>query len=52
MARFNFSAKIRIGAKLGLSLGLGVVMVAGTQDDGFSAGNRLSPLDGWVLEVS
>ena len=29
MARFNFSAKIRIGAKLGLSLGLGVVMVAG-----------------------
>src|SRR5258708_3340304 len=29
MARFNFSAKIRIGAKLGLSLGRGVVLVAG-----------------------
>ncbi len=29
MARFNFSAKIRIGTKLGLSLGLGVVLVAG-----------------------
>ena len=29
MAKFNFSAKIRIGTKLGLSLGLGVVLVAG-----------------------
>jgi len=29
MGKFNFFAKIRIGAKLGLSLGLGVVLVAG-----------------------
>src|SRR5258707_4391761 len=29
MAKFNFFAKIRIGTKLGLSLGLGVVLVAG-----------------------
>src|SRR3954468_7242376 len=29
MTKFNFFGKIRIGAKLGLSLGLGVVLVAG-----------------------
>ena len=29
MGRLNFSGKFRIGAKLGLSLGLGVVLVAG-----------------------
>ena len=29
MAKFNFSAKIRIGTKLGLFLGLGVVLMAG-----------------------
>src|SRR6267154_5743714 len=29
MGKFNFFAKIRIGAKLGLSLGLGVVLVVG-----------------------
>src|SRR6478672_5683244 len=29
MAKFNFSAKVRIGTKLGLSLGLGVLLVAG-----------------------
>ena len=29
MGKLNFSGKFRIGAKLGLSLGLGVVLVAG-----------------------